>query len=320
MPCRVRAAGIAAIVLTAFASLRADDTTIGAVLREAGVVLKPALRATLQNEIVSNGADLSDDRDFIYAGWSMKGGQFDTLHVFAVNRPTGAWTHRTYTSRDGGNDAAFVGGSILEVRASRRFVSLDMHHSPSAGTTWVLRRDLSKAGVFYGWIKEWLPNDLMIYEHSQIHFAPTHSLEVAIYDPVTAQSRSIYPVSVGSEVRRAFVARVKTRWDALGEDWFRTHNHHGDPERFDSSSGQFVVDWQSRALAFEVRFEDFTGTNDGRSAQTERIIATCEGLERATTVRCGETLESAWADRFPGRGAEDLLREAAARPQLVPWK
>lgn len=320
MSCRVRIAGIAALVLTAFASLRAGDATIGAVLRETGIALKPDLPASLQHEIVTNGAEMSDDRDFIYAGWSMNGGHFGTLHVLAVDRRTGVWKHRTYKGGDTGDDAALVGGSILDVRASRRFIGLDMHHSPSAGTTWVLRRDLSRAGVFYGWIKEWLPNDLMVYEHSQIHFAPTHALEVAIYDPVAARSSSIYPVAGGSEVRRAFVARVKTRWGALGEDWFRTHNHHGDPERFDSSSGRFVVDWHSRAMAFEVRFEDYTATSDGRSAETERIIATCDGLERQATVRCGEALESAWAERLPGRGAEDLLREAAAQPHLVPWK
>ena len=320
MPGRVlRVAAVAASLVAGGLAAPANDLTIRELIQDAEVVPRPALPESLLNTRVSSGADRSTDRDYIYAGWSLASGRFDTLHVLAFDRRTGAWNHRSYKEAWNG-DASLAGGSVLEIRASARFVALDMHHSPSAGTTWVLRRDLSRAGAFYGWIKELLPNELMVYEQSEIHFAPTHYVVISIYDPLSARSTAIYPVAGGSAVRRAFVSGVKARWDALGEDWFRGHNHHGDPERFDSSSGRFAVDWNARGMAFEIRFDDFTGTQGGRSAASERTIVSCDGLARSSTVRCGEALEATWAQALPGADAEARLREAAAHPHLVPWR
>jgi hypothetical protein len=313
------AAIVAGLVVGWLAATSANDLTIRDLVRDAGVVPRPALPNNLLDTPVGSGADRSTDRDYIYAGWSLASGRFDTLHVLAFDRRTGAWKHRSYKEDWNGN-ASLAGGSVLEVRASPRFVSLDMHHSPSAGTTWVLRRDLTRAGAFYGWIKQLLPNELMVYEQSEIHFAPTHFVEISIYDPLAARSTPIYPIAGGSAVRREFVSGVKARWDALGEDWFRTHNHHGDPERFDSSSGRFAVDWDARGMAFEVRFDDFTGTQSGESAASERTIVSCDGLARAATVSCGEALEATWAHALPGADAEARLREAAAHPHLVAWR
>jgi hypothetical protein len=310
---------IVALVLTSLPVVHAASATIGDVVREAGVIPYPALPSTLRDIEVSNGADVSSDRDYIYAGWSLASGRFETLHVLSLDRPSGAWVHRAY-SHDWYDDAELEGGSVFEVRTSPRFVMLNMHHNPSAGTTWVLHRDLSPAGAFYGWIKELLPNELMVYERSQIHFAPTHSVAIALYDPFTGRSTSIYPIAGGSAVRHDFVSRVKARWDALGEDWFRAHNHHGDPERFDSASGQFAVDWNARGLAFEVRYDDFTGTSDGSSAASERVIVSCDGLAEAAAVRCGEALEETWAQAVPGKDAAGRLQEAAAHPRLIPWR
>jgi hypothetical protein len=296
-----------------------DEESIRDLVHRAGVAPSPALPLSLLNTQVSNGADCSTDREYIYAGWTTTSGHFDTLHVLAIDRKTGAWRHHSYKD-DPSGALSLAGGSVLEVRASPHFITLEMHHNPSASATWVLRRDLSRAGAFYGWIKELLPNELMVYEQSEIHFAPTHYVEISIYDPFAARTRQIYPVTGGTAVRRAFVARVKARWDALGQDWFMEHNHHGDPERFDSSSGRFAVDWSAQSMAFEVSYDDFTGTADGKSAASERTIVSCEGLAHSATVHCGESAEFAWAAAVPGLDAGGRLHDAAAHPRLVPWK
>lgn len=295
-----------------------DDESIRDLVRDAGVAPRPALPPNLLGTRVSNGADLSSDREYLYAGWTTVSGRFDTLHVLAIDRKTGAWRHRSYKDEPDG-DLSLAGGSVLDVRASQHFITLEMHHNPSASATWVLRRDLSRAGAFYGWIKELLPNELMVYEQSEIHFAPTHRVEISIYDPFAARSRQIYPIAGGTAVRQAFVAGVKARWDALGRDWFMEHNHHGNPELFDSSSGRFAVDWPAQSVAFEVHYDDFTGTAGGKSAASERTIVSCEGLARTATVRCGESAESVWEAALPGLDADARLHEAAARPRLVPW-
>lgn len=312
------AAAVAAVSIAAvLAAPPADDGAIRDLLREAGVTPRPALPQDLLNSRVGSGADLSTDREYVYAGWTLSSGRFETLHVLAIDRKTGAWKHRIHKD-DVNGDLSLAGGSVVGIRTSPGFITLEMHHNPSAGTTWVLRRDLSRAGAFYGWIKELLPNELMVYEQSEIHFAPTHYAEISIYDPFAARSRRIYPIPSGTAVRSAFVAGVRTRWDALGEDWFRMHNHHGDPELFDSSSGRFAVDWNARGMAFQVHYDDFTGTDGRTSAASEQTIVSCNGLERASTVRCGESADSAWAAVLPGREPEARLREAAAHPRLLP--
>lgn len=310
---------LGALCVTAALAAGPDDQSIRDLVREAGVTPRPALPQDLLNTRVSNGADHSTDRQYIFAGWTTAADRLDTLHVLAIDRKTGAWRQRRYKDEPDG-DLSLAGGSVLEVHASPHFVTLEMHHSPSASATWVLHRDLSRAGAFYGWIKELLPNELMVYEQSELHFAPTHYVEISIYDPFAAQTRQIYPIAGGTAVRRAFVAGVKARWDALGQDWFMAHNHHGDPERFDSSSGRFAVNWSAQSMAFEVHYDDFTGTADGRSAASERTIVSCEGLARAATTRCGESAESAWAAAVPGVDADARLREAAVHPRLVAWK
>ena len=307
----------AALLVGALSS--AGEGSLRDVLRDADVTPRPPVPTDLLDTPVANGAEMSTDREYVYAGWMLSAGRFDTLHVLAIDRKTGAWRHHAF-KENWNSEPPLVAGSIIDVRVVPHFVTLEMHHNPSASTTWVLRRDLSRAGAFYGWIKEILPNELMVYEQSAIHFAPTHALRISIYDPRTAQSRSIYPIPGGTAVRRAFVAGVKARWDALGEDWFRDHNHHGDPELFDSASGHFVVDATAGGLAFEVAYDDFTGTADGRSAASEHTIVSCDGLTQTSTVRCGEALEATWAQALPGRNAQGRLREAAAHPHLVPWK
>jgi len=315
-----RITAASALLVVGLVTARSDELAIADLVRDAALTPLPALPPDLLNIRVGNGADASTDRDYVYAGWSLSAGRFDTLHVLAVDRQTGAWKHRGFKEDPNGHTALAGGGSVVDVRTSPHFITLEMHHNPSASTTWVLRRDLARAGAFYGWIKEFLPNELMVYEHSQIHVAPTHYVEISIFDPVAARSRRIYPIEGGTAVRRAFVAGVKARWDSLGEDWFRTHNHHGDPERFDSSAGRFATDWAARGLAFEVSYEDFTGTSGTTSAATARVVVSCDGLDRASTVRCGESAESDWAAALPDRDAAARLREAAAHPRLVPWK
>jgi hypothetical protein len=310
---------LGACCVTAVLAAAPDDQSIRDLVREAGVTPRPALPQDLLNARVGNGAERSTDREYIFAGWTIAARRLDTLHVLAIDRETGAWRHRRYKD-DPDGDLSLASGSVLEVHASLHFITLEMHHNPSASATWVLRRDLSRAGAFYGWIKELLPNELMVYEQSELHFAPTHYVEISIYDPFAAQTRQIYPIAGGTAVRRTFVAGVKARWDALGQDWFMAHNHHGDPERFDSSSGRFAVDRSAQSMAFEVQYDDFTGTADGRSAASERTIVSCEGLARAATTRCGESAESAWVAAVPGVDADARLREAAAHPRLVPWK
>src|SRR5262245_10093284 len=143
MLARLAASAAIGALLFAVPAAAPNDRLIADLLRDAEVTPRPALPQDLLNAAVSDGADFSTDREYVYAGWTTASGQFDTLHVVAIERKTGAWKHRSYKD-DPDGDLSLAGGSVLAVHASRHFISVEMHHNPSASATWVLRRDLSR--------------------------------------------------------------------------------------------------------------------------------------------------------------------------------
>ena len=78
--------------------------------------------------------------------------------------------------------------SVFDVAAGSRN---RLQVTPSAASTLVYKRDLSPVGTFSGWIKALLPNQLMVYQQSQVHFAPTHYVDVSVYDPAAPPRRRI---------------------------------------------------------------------------------------------------------------------------------
>jgi hypothetical protein len=74
-----------------------------------------------------------------------------------------------------------------------RYLFTDTHINPSAGTLVVLARDRSKVAELPGWFLAAMGNDVVIYHRNQVHFAPTHALEIWTYDPVTRRDARLYP-------------------------------------------------------------------------------------------------------------------------------
>src|SRR5207249_10666867 len=53
-----------------------------------------------------------------------------------------------------------------------------------------------------------LPDGSIVYQHSQVHFAPTHSAEISVLNPATGAEKQIYPPKPYQPVRSAFIQRM----------------------------------------------------------------------------------------------------------------
>jgi len=172
--------------------------------------------------------------------------------------------------------------------APQRFTHRSEHINPSAETLTILSGDGKVIAQLDGWELVTLSNDTVIYHRSQMHFAPTHSLEIAAYDPVRRKDMLIYPPMPIQAVRREFIDRVAQVYKQRGEAWFREHNHHGDPTRFDSMLvGDVMVDAAAKMFSFKVRFGDPDNIADPLPF-SENVRVTCTPLAPIEQIKCQE--------------------------------
>jgi hypothetical protein len=180
----------------------------------------------------------------------------------------------------------FLDSRVPYPKPGRKFVLARVHINPSAERLLVISRDLKLVAEIMGWELAILPDESIVYHRNQVHFAPVHSLEIAVFDPSTLTDRQIYPPAAEAAVRRAFVGRVEKAYKGVGEDWFRENNHPMDPERFDSELASTVtVDERAGTMTFPVTF-------GGREPLTfsERVLVTCSPLCAVERIECRETL------------------------------
>jgi hypothetical protein len=168
---------------------------------------------------------------------------------------------------------ACQGGSITQIDRSAEFIFFSGHINPSAGCTMVVTRSLKFHDTFYGWVVGQFKDGRTIYEHSEVHWAPTHYVELSVYDPIHKAKRAIYPRKPYQNVHTAYIAQVKAVYDACcpkimpdktvvmpgGNCSPRFVNHHCNPELFDNYlQGSVVINDGSDALAFATVFNDET--------------------------------------------------------------
>jgi hypothetical protein len=172
--------------------------------------------------------------------------------------------------------------------APQRFIHRSEHINPSSETLTILSRDMKMIAQLDGWELVTFPNDTVVYHRSQVHFAPTHSLEIAVYDPVRRKDKLVYPPMPTQPVRQQFIDRVAQVYKQRGEAWFREHNHHGDPTRFDSMLvGDVMVDAAAKTFSFKVQFGDSDNVADPLPF-TQNVQVTCRPLAPVEEIRCDE--------------------------------
>ena len=183
----------------------------------------------------------------------------------------------------------FLNATASPLTPLQRYIHIGYHINPSAQGLFVLSRDLKVLGELYGWELMTLPNESIVYANSQVHFAPTHSLEISVFNPVTRKDKQIYPPKPYQPIRKAFIDRVRKVYSERGEAWFREHNHHMNPEMFDSSlMGEIAIDRAQNAVSFNVRYGEPDNANDPVPF-TQRVLVTCSPINQTERLQCKES-------------------------------
>ncbi|OLC97332.1 MAG: hypothetical protein DMG35_16955 [Acidobacteria bacterium] len=146
-------------------------------------------------------------------------------------------------------------GSILRVAALGSRLFLDTHINPSAGCLLVLSPDLKLEASLYGWLLGQLGTDLLVYHRSQIHFAPVHPAEIALYDLRTRRDVTFFPTKPDSAIRRARTAQL-AEFYKVNKGWCNKNDDPCDPENFDYAlQGEVATNEAEGAIAFLISYE-----------------------------------------------------------------
>jgi hypothetical protein len=139
---------------------------------------------------------------------------------------------------------------VLDVEELGTDFALSTHLTPSASCTIVLGPDLRIKRSLYGWIAAKTSSGVALIQHSEIHFAPTHPVELSVYDVRDDSLTQIYPAE-GAALRAKYVAALRAN---LSLDWCRENNSHCDPELLDADLMETVAGENPSSFAFKLRF------------------------------------------------------------------
>jgi hypothetical protein len=139
------------------------------------------------------------------------------------------------------------------------------HLNPSAECTLILGQDLRLKKTLYGWYLGSLRNGLVIFHNSEVHFAPTHPMEISIYDPRKGTERKIYP-PFHDTARDRYIDAL----DAVPPDdqWCRENNSHCETGQFSSELvGPVEINERTASFGFIAQF-----TSEGYGPKAEKEV------------------------------------------------
>jgi hypothetical protein len=277
---------LAVTVVPAVAQVTGSTTTLTDILREHGFEAGRKLSPDLLTMRINGFTVDADEHEFICAFQEISDERSPAKsHIVLFVRASGRWLHRDISA------AVRPANAITGIKKTLRYIYLDSHINPSAGRLVILSRNLRSVRQLDGWALAVLPNDSVVLHHNQVHFAPTHSLEVSLFDPRSGRQKQIYPPKIVDAVRRDFVRRVAQEYKQRGEQWFADHNHHMNPELFDSALvGDAVVDSAGDSVRFRVRFGDPQNGNDPLSF-SEQVAVDCSSIGSLDKATCHERKE-----------------------------
>jgi hypothetical protein len=235
-----------------------EGKTLREVLTEEQLPADPEKLHNLDKRITS-GAELKDAWQFVIAYYLHDPSELlkPPLFIELYDRRTGQWRSRSLESakahwRDMDVDCL---GSVWGIKASSDLLFLDTHINPSAGCVLILSHALQLRGSLCGWLLSQIGQDELIHERSQVHFAPVHPAEIAIYDLRSGRDDTIFPPQVPTAIRKARSAQLREFYKTNGE-WCRQNNDPCNPEEFDSDVQTPVAASASEsAIAFLVSYE-----------------------------------------------------------------
>jgi hypothetical protein len=177
------------------------------------------------------------------------------LWVRLYNKQTTRWISQSFsnlTTEVGDKVETACMGSVLGMKEIAGLFVLETHINPSAGCSVFLRPQLTVLKTYYGGIEGGFSDGELLLSRSQIHFAPTHPLELDLYDSVHDIIKPIFPLS-SDPAREDFMRDLRDNLSLLD---CREQNLSCDPKRFETGfSVRPVFNNDTHAFAFEAQFE-----------------------------------------------------------------
>jgi hypothetical protein len=162
-----------------------------------------------------------------------------------------------------------------------------------------------------GWTALVLSNGIVLYEHSMVHFAPTHFAELWMFEPRAGRNTMLYPTRPYQAVRRTYLENVKQIYARVPDSWFAEHNHHGNPALFDSSLlPSPVANANGTTVAFIVKFGNDDYDHSPAATPALSVMVVCSNLQ--ALARCTEKQLSAVRKAHGSWPDAQILRSAAA--------
>src|SRR5713226_3488255 len=215
----------------------------GRVARQANDTLRQALAAKhlpteaakLANfdKSITSWAELDDANQYVIAYYLDEGTDElnPPLFVDRYDRRRAEWKSVSFPDAhaiSAQTDDNCYGSVLRMVTLGNRFF-LDTHMNPSAGCLLVLSPDLKLEASLSGWLERMLGGDILIYQRSQMHFAPVHPAEIALYNLRNKRDVTIFPPKVPTPFRQARTAQLREFYK-LNEEWCRKNDDPCDPE------------------------------------------------------------------------------------------
>ncbi len=239
-------------------AVNAAPETLRELLAAKNLNITGAKLANLDKSIAS-GAELDDANQFVIAYYIEDGsGEMKPpIFVERYDRKSKEWTSAALADAQtkSGDIEVDCFGTILSVTAAGRRILLETHINPSAGCLLVLSPGLKLEAGLYGWLEGRLGEDTLIYQRSEVHFAPVHPAELALYDLRSKRDISIFPRKPDLAIRRERALQLRNFYKA-NEGWCSKNNDPCDPEYFDSElQGPVATNDAEAALAFLISYE-----------------------------------------------------------------
>jgi hypothetical protein len=307
-----------ASVAIAWRDVRAADDTLRQELASNDLVPDEKILKNLDKSITS-WAELDDAKQFVIAYYVDDGTGLlqPPLFLDRYDRKSKEWKSAALPDAQAKSADTLVPcfGSVMSVTSSAGRLFLDTHINPSAGCTLILTADMKLETSLYGWLVGRLGEDTLIYHRSQIHFAPVHPAEVALYDLRTKRDVTIFPPKPEPAIRRARAAQL-TEFYNSNEGWCNKNNDPCDPEYFDSDlQGEVATNEAESALALLISYEQIQLVQGDvqKPSGPKNVLYVYRGLGEHAKMEYREMLLEDASVRFGDVSLQNLLKPAVLR-------
>jgi len=239
--------------------LAQQDQALADVLERAGIPLPPIGIPDLHSEITSY-ATLDDNREFVIGYYLVdplaRNALKPPLLLARFDKQTNDWSRvalsgiKVKALEDSDTESDCL-GSVSGIERHHQNYYLNLHLTPSASCTLILNQDLTVSHTLGGWTDAFFESGMVIYTGNMVHFAPTDPEKLYVYEPVSHNSRLLYPQR-DDPFRNTFIARIRKVFD---QDRCGKDNWACDPTKFESVvTLPIKVSDATHSLAFRVEF------------------------------------------------------------------